>query len=142
MKGIPILVGLTLILMGAVACTQEPIERTSASESPAEPIAIVSVAYAAGQTVNPGGPAVEITLKNLSKEDVVSLDVTLDESQRGSFKFDFGVNTSKPLSPGKTIRARQILIAGGWGPDIPYSVAVSGTLRSGAAFSFTWEPKN
>lgn len=140
MKEMLILVVLPLILMGAVACTKEPAERTTVSGSTAEPIAIVSVTYAAGQTVNPGGPTIEITLKNVSKEDVSSLDVTLDESSRGRFKFDFGVDMSKPLAPSKTIRARQILIGGGWGPGIAYSLVIGGTLRSGVTFEFTWKP--
>ena len=151
MKGILILVGLTLILMGAVACTKPPVETSTASESSettasgslGQPIAVVSVldTYKIGQTVNPGGPSIEITLKNVSTEDVVSLAVALEERGR-EFNFNFDVSPSHSLAPGRTISARQILIGGGWGDSIPYSVAVSGTLRSGEAFSFTSEPKN
>lgn len=150
MKKVLVLVGFTLILMAVCACTPSPIKTapptsplTTFPEPPGQPIAVISVldTYKAGQTVNPGGPSIEITLKNVSTEDAVSLAVALEERGR-EFNFNFDVSPSHSLAPGKTISARQILIAGGWGPDIPYSVAISGTLRSGAGFSFIWEPKN
>jgi hypothetical protein len=150
MEGIRILVGLTLILMAVFACTPAPIKTvpptsppTTFPETPGQPIAVVSVldTYKVGQTVNPGGPSIEITLKKVSTEDVVSLAVALEERGR-EFNFDFDVSPSHSLAPGKTTSARQILIGGGWGAGIAYSLAISGTLRSGAGFSFIWEPKN
>ncbi len=152
MKTVLVAPGLVIVLIAAgAACARVPAETTTASDSSeiassgslGQPITVISVLdnYKAGQTVNPGGPSTEITLKNVSAEDVVSLAVALEERGK-EFNFDFDLTRSHALAPGRTISARQILIGGGWGPDISYSVAISGTLRSGAAFSFTWEPKS
>ena len=97
-----------LLIVAGSACNKAPVESTTAFESSetavsgslGQPIAVVSVldTYKAGQTVNPGGRSIEITLKNVSTEDVVSLAVALEERGR-EFKFDFGVSPSHPLAP-------------------------------------------
>ena len=105
-----------------------------------EPIEVISVldTYKTGQTVNPGGPEIEITLKNAAIEPVVSLAATLIGSR--TFNYSFDVTPSNPLLPGKSISSKNRLIGGGFpGGSIPYAVTVNGTLQSGATFAYTWE---
>jgi hypothetical protein len=104
---------------------QEPVEVVSAT-GPLEPI-------------NPGGPIVEITLKNVSDEPVISLGASLEVSGIADrpFEFTFDVTPSKPLEPGKAISSRKTLIGGGFGDNIPYTVTINGTLQSNFAFAYT-----
>ena len=92
---------LTIILITISGCNpvsvsdnNQPIEVESAI-GPLEPI-------------NPGGPIVEITLKNVSDEPVVSLTATLEQFRL--FEFIFDVTTSNPLLPGDSISSRKTLI--------------------------------
>ncbi len=151
MKKTLVLLGLPLIMGFLVACSGAPAQTTYTPEppitplfeSPDQPVAIVSIldTYRAGQTVNPGGPEIEITLKNVSREDVISLDASIEERGR-LYNFDFGVSSSRPLAPGRTASARRVLIGGGWGDSVSYSVNVSGTLRSSTTFNFIWKPSS
>ena len=107
-----------------------------------EPIDIVSAVgplpswYEDGKPVyNPGGPIVEITLKNVSDESVIFLEASL-EAQR-TFSFTFDVTLSKPLPPGASTSARQTLIGGGFSDEIPCPVTINGTLQSNVAFFYT-----
>ncbi len=145
------LLGLSLIMGSLVACSVAPAQTMYTPESPIaplfeapdQPVAIVSVmdTYRSGQTVNPGGPEIEITLRNVSQEQVVSLDALIEERGR-QYSFDFSVTSSRPLAPGRLASARRVLIGGGWGDGVTYSVNVSGTLQSGLTFSFSWKPSS
>ncbi|HEY97646.1 MAG TPA: hypothetical protein G4O16_05640 [Dehalococcoidia bacterium] len=127
------------------ATSQSPQHNTT-FESPGQPIEVVSVIETflsgQGQTVVPGGPIIEITLKNISKEPITSLNVTLEEGGPRSWDFDFDVTSSNPLPPNKRISYERRIGGGGWGGGIPYSLTINGTLESGEAFAFTWEPSD
>ena len=110
---------------------------TSSSQQPIEVIS-VSDTYKTGEPINPGGPTIEITLKNISAEPIISLAVTLDEGRPVNYPFDFGVTSANPLSPGETANAKRILIGGGFGGGISYSVIISGTYQDGSTFNYTW----
>ena len=100
----------------------------------------MSDTYKPGQTVNPGGPEIEITLKNVAVESVVSLAATLNENRPWNWNFDFDVTPAHPLLPDKSISAKRILISGGFGDDISYSVTINGSLENGEEFAYTWIP--
>ena len=85
--------------------------------------------------INPGGPIVEITLKNVSSDPVTSLSATLQLNR--AFNFNFDVTSSNPLLPDKSISARLTLITGGFSDNISYSLAINGTLQDGEIFSYT-----
>jgi len=111
-----------------------------------EPIEIVTAlgplpsSYENGKPVyNPGGPIVEITLKNVAGEPVISLEASLElESVSGRpFKYTFDVTPSKPLLPGASTSTKQTLIGGGFSDEIPYPVTINGTLQSNVAFVYT-----
>jgi len=131
-----IAVSMFAIMMG---CTS-----TATSQSPGQPIEVVSVTETflsgQGQTVVPGGPYIEITLKNISRESIISLNVTLEELGPRTWDFDFDVTSSNPLAPNKRISYERKCGGGGWGGGVPYSLSINGTLESGEVFAFTWEP--
>jgi hypothetical protein len=123
----------------ATSISQQP---TTTSHTTGQPIEILSVrdTYQSGQTVIPAGPTIEITLKNVSNESIISLNVTLEELGDRTYAFDFYVTSSNPLAPNEQISCEQTLIGGGWGGGIPYSLTINGTMESGETFTFTWEP--
>jgi hypothetical protein len=129
--------------------TPSPTPMPTTSTQNQQPIEVVSVldTYKTGQTVNPGGPEIEITLKNAAVEPVVSLAATLDllsipvaSGLRRSWNYAFEVTPSNPLLSGNSIGSKVRLIGGGFGGSLPYSVTINGTLQSGATFAYTWEP--
>jgi hypothetical protein len=98
-----------------------------------QPIQIVSV-LGSLQPINPGGPIVEITLKNVGAEPVVFLVANLVLSR--AFSFEFDVAPSNALLPEKTTSAKRTLIGGGFSDSIPYPLAIDGTMQSGSAFDY------
>ena len=117
-----------------VACT-----RVSSTNSQ-QPVEVVSV-LGPITPLNPGGPVVEITLKNVSSEPVVSLKASLGIAQAGPsstpFTFNFDVTPSNPLLPDKTIGAKLTLIGGGFSDNVSYPLTIEGTLKSGTKYSYT-----
>jgi hypothetical protein len=99
-----------------------------------QPVEVVSVSGPI-PPYNPGGPVVEITLKNASDEAITSLAATLKLSR--DFDFAYDVTSSKPLSPGNSIIARLTLINGGFSDNTTYPLIINGTQQSGATFSYT-----
>jgi hypothetical protein len=111
-----------------------------------EPIEVVSATgpwpswYEDGKPVyNPGGPIVEITLRNVSEESIIFLEASLDANRPDRpFEFTFDVTISNPLLTGESISARQSLIGGGFG-DLPLPLTINGKLQSNVAFVYTKE---
>jgi hypothetical protein len=105
------------------------------------PVEVVSVedTYKSGQTVNPGGPEIEIALKNVSTEPVINLTATLDLHRPTAGPFHYYFTAYGPVLPGKTASDKQRLIGGGFGDDIPYTLMINGTLESGGTFTYSWE---
>jgi hypothetical protein len=96
----PACVIVTSILLTAtlLAVTVSSCHLVSASQNQ-EPIEIVSV-LGPFPPFNPGGPNVQITLKNVGIEPVISLAATLELSE--SFDFTFNVTPAHPLQPDKS----------------------------------------
>ncbi len=121
-----------ILLSGTLAaCTEKG---TIAESDSIQSVEIVSVKGPL-EPINPGGPVVGITLKNISNENIVSLNATLKLSMEFSFEFD--VSNSNPLLPDNTIYAERILINGGFADDISYPLEISGTFQDGTTFIFT-----
>ena len=119
---------LTIILITISGCNpvsvsdnNQPIEVESAI-GPLEPI-------------NPGGPIVEITLKNVSDEPVVSLTATLEQFRL--FEFIFDVTTSNPLLPGDSISSKKTLITGAIGDNSWDNLTINATLQNGKIFTYS-----
>jgi hypothetical protein len=143
MKKRKILLGLTAILVittlliagcGTPPQNQQPIEVTSFGF---EDTSI-------GCAPIPAGPRLRITLKNVSTEPVVSLDVTLEEKQGSktwSRPLSFNITPSNPLLPNKSSSVG-LLGPGGPVDGISCSLTINGTLQSGATFTYIWEPSS
>lgn len=133
-----ILCALTL----AVGCTNAPPMETSTFPPPSQtgfPVQVASVENPTkpGDTINPGGPPIEITLKNISHENIVSLTLRLFPARGGIFGYDYKISQSNPFLPNKLISSRTFIIGGDFNP---YYLEISGILQSGNSFSFRWEP--
>jgi hypothetical protein len=131
----------TLILIIAVLSTTAvlPSACTPASTTTSKPpIEVVSV-LGPVPPFNPGGPVVEITLKNVSGKPVVSLNATLAIVRTGPsntpFIFNFDVTPSNPLLPDKTIGSKLTLIGGGFSDNVSYPLTIQGSVESGTEFS-------
>lgn len=101
-----------------------------------QPIEIISVVGPL-QPINPGGPIVEITLKNVATNPVVSLSASLELGAPRPFAFNFDVTPSAPLQPDKSTSDRLTLIGGGFGDSLLYPLTISGTLQNGDSFVYT-----
>jgi hypothetical protein len=99
-----------------------------------QPIEIISV-LGPQQPINPGGPIVEITLKNIAVQPVTSLAASLELSR--SFQFDFDVTPANPLLPDKSTSAKLTLIGGGFSDNTSYPLKITGTLQDSTTFAYT-----
>jgi hypothetical protein len=156
-KKILVTLGLTLLLFIALAgCTSTSTPSstptpTPTSSTPAPTPSSFTSTPAPAQTttlqpvevVSMSGPLpftiVEITLKNVSAEPVVSLNVALELSgiPARTFIFDFGVSSARPLLPGKSAIARSTLPKGGFSDSVSYPLNISGSLQGNATFTYT-----
>jgi hypothetical protein len=119
----------TLLAVTVSGCSQTSTQQNQ------QPIEIISVQMPP-QLPNPGGPRVEITLKNVSVEPVTSLTATLEQTNR-DFDFNFNVTPSNPLPPDKSISATLLLIGGGVSENHSYPLTIKGAFQSGDTFVYT-----
>ena len=105
------------------------------NQQPVEVISALSPRPLIGQLINPAGPIVEITLKNVSDEPVISLTATLELYK--SFEFIFDITPSNPLLPGDSISSRQLLIQGAISDTHSYPLTINVTLQNGDEFVYT-----
>jgi hypothetical protein len=100
-----------------------------------QPIEITSVLGPIGLP-NPAGPIVEITVKNVGAQPVVSLIATLKLDR--SFDFTFNVTPSNPLRPDGSTSDTHCLIGGGFtAGNVSYPLEIHATLRDGAEYTYT-----
>lgn len=99
-----------------------------------QPIIVVSVTGPL-PPINPGGPNVEITLKNVSTNPVASLTAALELTR--AFTFNFDVSQAKPLLPENTVSAELTLIGGGFSDNISYTLQINGTFQNGDSFAYS-----
>jgi len=137
----PACVIVTSILLTAtlLAVTVSSCHPVSASQS-WEPIEIVSV-LGPVPPFTPAGPRVEITLKNVSVEPVISLIATLEVYTVFGTSVDFtfdDVTPANPLQPNRSTSNKLCLIGGGFiSDDVSYPLTINATLRNGAKFVYT-----
>jgi len=114
-----------LVLVGGAACNGR-------SQNPA--VEIISVTGPI-PPFTPGGPAVEITLKNVSAEPITGLTATLVAGR--SFDFNFEVAPSSPLMPNGSISQKISMIGGGFSDNVLYPLTIKATLQSGTTAVYT-----
>jgi len=108
-----------MILFGGAACS---------NGSQNQPVEIISVTGPI-PPITPGGPTVEITLKNVSTEPITGLAATLVVGR--SFDFNFDVTPSALLMPDGSISQKLIMIGGGFSDNVLYPLTIKATLQSG-----------
>jgi hypothetical protein len=136
---ITLCMAMLVVLAGcSTAPVSSPIVKTTLTPTPPaqslQPIDIITVSGPL-QPINPGGPVVEIVLKNVSSEPVTALTATLELSR--SFSFSFAVSATGPLLAGQTISAKQTLIGGGFSGGSSYPLTINGSMLNGAAFTYS-----
>ena len=134
-----ILIAVSLVLsVTCIACTDSPVNTNeSTTVSNQQPIDVVSV-RAVGLP-NPGGPTIEITLKNVSNEPVVSIKCILQLSGEKTFEYDFfpNVSTAVPLQPDATTSQTLNLIGPtGYSDEDSYPLTITGEFLNGQTFSY------
>jgi hypothetical protein len=144
-KILPIFILVMISVLALTACqskTTSPILTTSTTSNyeaaNPQPVDVLSV-QGPLPPINPGGPNVEITLKNVSTEPVVSLTAVFKNLGPHDFDFNFEVGPSNPLLPGASVNYTQTLIDGGFSNNVLYPLTIEGTLQSGATFSYIEE---
>ncbi len=127
-----VILSMVALLVGACSGTSTPTGQ--------QPIEVVSVTGPL-PPINPGGPPVLVTLKNVSSKPVVSLTASLGVSRAGPtntpFVFNFDVTSSNPLLPSASISSRLTLIGGSFADNISYPLKIEGKLQSGGTFAYT-----
>ena len=131
-----VLIGLAALVLLAAGCASAPGPAATPTPTPTnqQPVDVVSVSGPL-PPINPGGPIVEITLKNVASEPVVALAATIELGR--TFNFTFAVDPANPLLTGTSVASRQTLIGAGFSSDSAYPLTIKGTLKSGATFAYT-----
>jgi hypothetical protein len=139
---LPILIFAMISLLALSACeskTTSPTLTTSTTSNyeagNPQPVDVLSV-QGPLPPINPGGPNVEITLKNVSTEPVVSLTAVFTNLGARDIAITFEVGPVNPLSPGASISDTQTLIDEGFSNNVLYPLTIEGTLQGGATFSY------
>jgi len=122
-----------LTIATSMGCTSSKPPTSSVTAMNQQPVDVMSVAGPLSP-INPGGPVVEITLKNVSSDAVTSLSATLQLNR--DFNFNFNISSSSPLLPGKSTSTRLTLISGSFSDTI-YSLMINGTMQNGSTFTYT-----
>jgi len=101
------------------------------------PVEVLSVS-ARSDSEPKDDPTIEINLKNVSPDPIVSLNAVLIEFALTDYDFAFAVTAGNPLLPGRNVIAIGDLPQGQFGDGIAYSLKISGTFRNGKTFTFMW----
>jgi hypothetical protein len=105
-----------------------------------QPIEITSVLGPIGLP-NPAGPIVEIAVKNVGAQPVVSLTATLEVLSASGIPFEFAfddVSPSNPLQPDGSTSDTRCLIGGGFtAGNVSYPLKIDAVLQNGSEFVYT-----
>ena len=133
-----LLIYLTLSVISLVSCTAAKTTTMQTSANQQQPIKVISVSspYKPGDTINPAGPKIKIILEDVSNEPIISLNTLLNEKDQlnSPWTFDFNVTSSNPLLPGQSTSLTQVIVDGGFGSGISYSLTINGTMQNGQHF--------
>jgi hypothetical protein len=97
---------------------------------------VIEIMSVVGQSppINPGGPTIEITLKNVSPEPIGSLNATIKLNTLTPF--NFVIPPPFPLLPNKSISLKQTIIGGEFGDNLLYPIEIFGTFQNGQDFLY------
>ena len=136
------------LVFGTVGCQPaSPATQSPQNQQPLEVVSVIDTETLVEGEINPGGSTIKVTLKNVSSEPIISLNVTMDEGGPVNWVLNFDVTPSNPLRPGKSISSEQRLMGAGFsgGPpygngNVPYMLILQGTKQNNEAFSDEWKP--
>ncbi len=103
-----------------------------------KPIQVVSITGPVEPYI-PGGPNIEIVIKNVSEETIVALSADLDLADRPqAWHVSFDVSDASPLPRGQQRSGTFTLIGPGtFRPGVPYRMDFGGTFEGGRPFNYT-----
>lgn len=114
-----------------------PTPTPAATPSPVNAGSLTVVSVNILQPYNPGGPTVEVTLKNNATTPVTSLQAVLSLSGR-NYTYDFsGISSSNPLLPNQYASQTQTLLNAGFNSNQTYPLEITGTLQNGTSINYT-----
>jgi hypothetical protein len=128
-----VMVHFTVFSVSNISTTTTSTNATTTQDQ--QPIKIVS-ALGPEPPFTPGGPEIEITLKNVSNEPVVSLTAIFTNLGPREFDFDFPVSTANPLLSGVSISDSLTLIGASIDTNVSYPLTIEGTLQNGVTFNY------
>jgi len=101
-----------------------------------DPVSVISV-KAVGP-VNPGGPTIEVTLKNTGTEPVVSLKAGLYLEGTTKFIYDFPtISSATPLQPDYIVSQTLYLVGPtGYGSDTWYSLTIDIVFQNNTTLAY------
>ena len=108
-------------------------------ESSQQPVQVVSM-IGPIPPYNPGGPVISVTLKNVGRTLIISLNATLklpSAEPLVRYSFNFNVSSLNPLLQGQSVPSTLTAIGAGIDANSAYPLTTSGTLAFGLAFNFT-----
>jgi len=84
---------------------------------------------------NPGGPSIQVALKNVGLSSITSLKATLHLNN--DYVFDFkDITTSQPFLSGNSAYDTKILIGAGFSSELAYPITIDGVVNN-VSFSYT-----
>ena len=115
------------------------LEVTPAGVSPVEVVSVLGPI----PPFNPGGPTVNVTLRNTGIAPITSLNATLSFVNPSGVStphlFVFGAAPSNPFWPSETIQATSTLIGASLDSSLEYPLTIKGTFVNGTQFSSAYE---
>lgn len=121
-----------LIERGWTKSITSGISQTSRTSN--QTVEIVSIQSVSSLT-NPGGPPIQLTLRNIGTTPITSLKALL--TLNNDYNFDFeNVTQVNPLASGDSISETRILIGAGFRTDIVHPITISG-ITNNIPFTYT-----
>lgn len=101
--------------------------------NPNQKVSVVSIKMVPPYT--PGGPIIQLTLKNIGMKSITSLKAVLE--LYNNYTFDFkDVTSSTPLTSGDSTTDKEMLIGGGFQTEWAYPLIISG-MEDNMPFEYT-----
>ena len=126
-----ILVAILTLSIGFIACSCNTV--TLPNQQPIEVVSVKAVG-----PVNPGGPTIKITLRNVSNEPVISVKCILQLDGERTYEYNFpDVTLAAPLQP-NNITSQTLNLVGptGYSDEVFYPLTIYVTFLGGNTFTY------
>ena len=119
---------------GTPTPTIKPTPKATQSPTPILPVDVVSVSLQ--QPYNPGGPTINVALRNYGTIPVVALQAILSLPGRNYTYIFSGVSSNSPLLPNQETTQTATLIGASFSSDQAYPLRISGEQQDGTPFDY------